>query len=76
MSLFKVTVFRDLNTSNVRLHKGMSVEVSIYSPAISNPITWEGGKAIKDAFMRIYGIDISGPAWATVISALKVEKLK
>ncbi len=34
----------------------MSVEV--VTNTITNPVTTNGGQAVADAFMRIYGIDI------------------
>lgn len=34
----------------------MSVEV--VTSSMSNPLTTNGGQAVADAFMRIYGIDI------------------
>jgi len=55
MGLFKISVKSGGVTNGVRVEKGMSVEVvSKYS----NPLTTNGGGEVKDAFMRMYGIDI------------------
>jgi hypothetical protein len=42
--------------NNIWLEKGMSVDVVTNN--FSNPILTNGGKAVIDAFQRIYGIDI------------------
>lgn len=44
------------NANGVRLDRGMSVDVATQS--FSNPVLNNGGQAVADAFMRIYGIDI------------------
>lgn len=44
------------NANGARLERGMSVEVATQS--FSNPVLTNGGQAVADAFMRIYGIDI------------------
>ena len=54
--LYRVTVKTSKNTNGIRLERGMSVEVVTNS--MSNPVTTNGGQAVADAFMRIYGIDI------------------
>lgn len=56
MPLFRVTVKTAKNSSGIRIEKGMSVEV-VSSSTSSNPLTTNGGQAVADAFMRIYGID-------------------
>ena len=40
----------------IRIERVMSVDVVTNS--ISNPVVTNGGQAVVDAFMRIYGIDI------------------
>lgn len=40
----------------IRIEKGMSADVVTNS--ISNPVVTNGGQAVNDAFMRIYGIDL------------------
>jgi hypothetical protein len=42
--------------SGIRIEPGMSVDVVTNS--MSNPISVNGGQAIADAFMRIYGVDM------------------
>ena len=55
MALFKITVKQNHHCNNIRLEKGMTVDVvSIYS----NPVLINNGHQVADAFMRIYGIDI------------------
>lgn len=56
MPLFRVTVKTAKNSNSIRIEKGMSVEV-VTSSTSSNPLTTNGGQAVADAFMRIYGID-------------------
>lgn len=56
MPLFRVTVKTAKNSNGIRIEKGMSVEVMTSSTS-SNPLTTNGGQAVADAFMRIYGID-------------------
>ncbi len=56
MPLFRITTKTMKNSNGVRIERGMSVDV--VSNSFSNPITTNGGQAVADAFMRIYGIDI------------------
>ena len=56
MPLFKFTVKHNINSNNVVLQKGMSVEIP--TATSSNPLLSNGGKEVQRAFMRIYGIDI------------------
>lgn len=56
MPLFRVTVKQSKLTSGIRIERGMSVDVVTNS--MSNPISVNGGQAIADAFMRIYGVDM------------------
>ena len=43
-------------SNGILIEPGLSVEVITQS--YSNPITNNGGQAVADAFMRIYGLDI------------------
>ena len=56
MALYKATITKTQNLGNgVLIEKGMSV----HFPLIGIP--WNGGtgtKAINDAFLRVYGIDL------------------
>ena len=72
MPLFRVTVKTSNNTNGVRIERGMSVDVLSHS--MSNPVTVNGGKAVADAFMRIYGIDIKR-AGALNMAYLNVERI-
>lgn len=56
MPLFRVTVKQTKLTSGIRIEPGMSVDVATNS--MSNPLTTNGGQAVADAFMRVYGIDL------------------
>lgn len=56
MPLFRVTVKQMKLTSGIRIEPGMSVDV--VSSSMSNPLTTNGGQAVADAFMRVYGIDM------------------
>lgn len=54
--IYKITVKTSKNSNGIRVERGMSVEVVTNN--ITNPVTTNGGQAVVDAFMRIYGIDI------------------
>lgn len=54
--LYRVTVKSSKNSNGIRIERGMSVE--LVTNNITNPVTTNGGQAVADAFMRIYGIDI------------------
>jgi hypothetical protein len=54
--IYKITVKTCKNSNGIRIERGMSVEVVTNN--ITNPVTTNGGEAVVDAFMRIYGIDI------------------
>ena len=56
MPLFRVTVKQSKLTSGIRIERGMQVDVVTNS--MSNPLTVNGGQAVADAFMRIYGVDM------------------
>ena len=43
-------------SNGIIIEPGMSVE--IVTQSFSNPVSNNGGQAVADAFMRIYGIDI------------------
>ena len=54
------------------MEKGMSVDVVTNN--MSNPVITNGGQAVVDAFMRIYGIDIK-KAGALSMAYLDVVKI-
>ncbi len=70
--LYRITVKNSKLTSGIRVEKGMSVDVP--SNSMSNPVTTNGGQAVVDAFMRIYGIDIK-KAGALSMVWLDVERI-
>ena len=73
MPLFRVTVKQSKLTSGIRIERGMSVDVVTNS--MSNPLTTNGGQAVADAFMRVYGIDMKRlNALSTVY--LDVERIR
>ncbi len=70
--LYRITVKNSKLTSGIRVEKGMSVDVP--SNSMSNPVTTNGGQAVVDAFMRIYGIDIK-KVGALSMAWLDVERV-
>lgn len=72
MARFRITTKMMKNSNGVRIEPGMTVEVVTQS--MNNPLLTNGGQAVADAFMRIYGIDIK-KAGALNMSYLSVEKL-
>lgn len=72
MAKFRITTKQMKNSNGIRIEPGMTVEVVTQS--MSNPVTINGGQAVADAFMRIYGIDIK-KAGALNMTYLDVEQL-
>ena len=72
MARFRITTKMMKNSNGVRIEPGMTVEVVTQS--MNNPLLTNGGQAVADAFMRIYGIDIK-KAGALNMVYLSVEKL-
>ena len=70
--LYRVTVKSSKNSNGIRVERGMSVEVVTNN--ITNPVTTNGGQAVADAFMRIYGIDIR-KAGALNMAYLDVQRI-
>lgn len=56
MPLYRITVKQMKVSNGIRIEKGMSADVVTNS--ISNPVVTNGGQAVNDAFMRLYGIDL------------------
>ena len=73
MALYKVIVTRNVLANGVRLDRGMGVEVN--TPTVTNPVSTNNGSLVKDAFMRIYGVDLN-PVWASVRSGLQVTQMR
>lgn len=72
MAKFRITTKQMKNSNGIRIESGMTVEVVTQS--MSNPVTVNGGQAVADAFMRIYGIDIK-KAGALNMTYLDVEQI-
>lgn len=72
MARFRITTKMMKNSNGVRIEPDMTVEVVTQS--MNNPLLTNGGQAVADAFMRIYGIDIK-KAGALNMVYLNVEKL-
>ncbi len=72
MARFRITTKMMKNSNGVRIEPGMTVEVVTQS--MNNPLLTNGGQAVAEAFMRIYGIDIK-KAGALNMVYLNVEKL-
>lgn len=56
MPRFKITTKQRKQSNGILIEPGLSVE--IVTQSFSNPVTTNGGQAVADAFMRIYGLDI------------------
>ncbi|MCR4559710.1 MAG: DUF6140 family protein [Bacteroidales bacterium] len=56
MALYQVTVKKEWRSAGQVIEPGMSVQVS--SMMIGDPILFNGGKLVRDAFLRIYGVDL------------------
>lgn len=72
--LYLVSVKQRYNGSNVRIEPGMSVQIpsnSMCSPLMSS----DGKRAIADAFMRIYGIDLSRISSVISTSYMMCERI-
>ena len=70
--IYRITVKTPKNTNEVRIERGMSVDVVTNS--LSDPVSTNGGQVVADAFMRIYGIDIK-KAGALNRAWLDVERI-
>ncbi len=70
--VYRITVKSSKLTSGIRVERGMSVDVVTNN--ITNPVTTNGGQAVADAFMRIYGIDIR-KAGALNMAYLDVQRI-
>lgn len=72
MARFRITTKMMKNSNGVRIEPGMTVEVVTQS--MNNPLLTNGGQAVAEAFMRIYGIDIK-KAGALNMSYLQIERI-
>ncbi len=71
MPLFRITTKQSKNANGIRIEKGMSVDV--VTSSMSNPLTTNGGQAVADAFMRVYGIDAKK---AGILSTVYLDVVK
>lgn len=71
MPLFRITTKQSKNANGIRIEKGMSVDV--VTSSMSNPLTTNGGQAVADAFMRVYGIDAKN---AGILSTVYLDVVK
>lgn len=72
MPLYRITVKTPKFTNGIRIERGMSVDV--VTTSFSNPLLTNGGQAVADAFMRIYGVDMKR-AGALTMAYLDVQKI-
>lgn len=72
MPRFRITTKTRKVTNGIIIEPGMSVEVVTQS--FCNPVSNNGGQAVADAFMRIYGIDIK-KAGVLSTTYLNVERV-
>lgn len=56
MPIFQIATKNRKQVNGIRIEPGMTVQVVTQS--MSNPITTNGGQAVKDAFLRIYSVNI------------------
>ena len=56
MPRFRITTKTRKMSNGIIIEPGMSVEV--VTQTFSNPVSTNGGQAVVDAFMRIYGEDV------------------
>jgi hypothetical protein len=56
MALFKISVKHPFTSNGVHIEPGMSVQISTQIPM--SPIALNGGQAVNDAFLRVYGINL------------------
>ena len=73
MPIFRVTVKQMKLSDGMRIERGMSVDVVTNS--MSNPLTTNGGQAVVDAFMRVYGVDIKrlGALSTVYLDVVRIE---
>ena len=72
MARFIITTKHVKNSNGIRIEPGMRVE--LITQTMSNPVITNGGQAVADAFMRIYGIDIKKAGCLNMVE-LDVQKV-
>ena len=68
MAMFQITTRNRRQLNGILIEPGMSVQV--VTRDMSNPVTTNGGKAVIDAFMRLYGSTSKKPAASTRLTCL------
>lgn len=71
MALYKVTTKRKFVSGNFLVDKGMTVQVSSFS---DNPLYYDEGNDINNAFKRVYGVDLK-PHGLLSVAFLEVKKI-
>ena len=71
MALYKITTKRKFVNGNLLIDQGMSVQVSSFA---ANPLYYDDGNDVNNAFKRVYGIDLK-PQGLLSNTFLEVEKL-
>ena len=72
MALYKITTTRKFVNGNLLIDKGMTVKVSCFA---ANPLYYNEGNDVNNAFIRIYGIDLK-PMGLLSKTFLDVEKVE
>ena len=54
MALWKLTVKNSITTNGIRIERGICVDVV----SRNDPVSFNNGEAAREAFMRVYGIDL------------------
>lgn len=72
MPKFNVTMKQSGFKNGIAFEKGMTVEIITQFP--TNPVIHNQGKAVNDAFLRIYGIDLKATGLLN-LSYLEVTQL-
>lgn len=72
MALYRVTVKNRRLCNGMCIEKGMSVEFATMLPV--NPVTYNGGQLVVDAFKRVHGVDLKAmnAANAAFLDAVKI----
>lgn len=71
MALYKITTKRKFVNGNLLIDEGMTVQVSSFA---ANPLYYDEGNDVNNAFLRIYGIDLK-PQGLLSTTFLEVEKI-
>ncbi len=71
MALYKITTKREFINGNLLIDKGLIVQVSSFA---ANPLYYDEGNDVNNAFKRIYGIDLK-PLGLLSNTFLEVEKI-